>query len=115
MSLGRGEVPRVQKVAIVDYQSFITLNPEFTDASVAQVSAELAAAALVWDPAGLGNLNPVWGNLLDQGVRFLAAHRLALSPWGQAARLVAKDGTTTYETHLKKLIAIVGCAAGFSE
>lgn len=106
--MGRGEVPRVQKVAIVDYQSFIELNPEFADASVAQVSAELAAAAVLYT-------QDVWGALWDQGVRFLTAHRLALSPWGQAARLVAKDGSTTYETHLKKLIAIVGCASGFSE
>ena len=39
---------------------------------------------------------------------YLTAHRLTLSPWGQTARLAAKDGTTTYETHYKLLKRMVG-------
>lgn len=72
------------------------------------VQAELDAAALQIDTA-------IWGayatlptststmTKADDGQRYLAAHKLALSPFGQAARLVAKDGGTTYLTHYKKL------------
>ena len=41
----------------------------------------------------------VFGPLQDEASSYLAAHFLALSPYGQQARLVAKDGTTTYFTH----------------
>jgi hypothetical protein len=93
---------------MMDYNSFIALHPEFSKTGIAQVNGELTAAALLHPVA-------IWGTLADSGTRYLTAHRLALSPFGQAARLVnAKDGTTTYETHYKKLCTIVGCGSGFA-
>lgn len=89
------------------YQRFITLQPEFADTDVAQVNAELTAAAIEVSLVE-------WGDLADDGVRYITAHRLALSPFGQAARLVAKDGSTTYFTHYKRLVTIVGSASGFA-
>lgn len=41
----------------------------------------------------------VFGTLQDEASAYLAAHFLALSPYGQQARLVAKDGNTTYFLH----------------
>ena len=73
-----------------------SLQPEFKDTDVSQVNGELQAVIAELD-------STVWQGLLDSGVRYLTAHRLALSPYGQAARLVAKDGTTTYNTHFQRL------------
>lgn len=87
----------------MDYPTFITLQPEFADTDVTLVNAELTSAALLVD-------STVWGSLADTGIRYLTAHRLALSPFGQAARLVSKNGTTTYWTHYKTLQRTVGCA-----
>jgi hypothetical protein len=78
------------------YALFVTLQPEFRDTDVSQVNGELQAVIAELD-------STVWQGLLDSGVRYLTAHRLALSPYGQAARLVAKDGTTTYNTHFQRL------------
>ena len=41
----------------------------------------------------------VFGPLQDEASSYLAAHFLALSPYGQQARLVSKDGSTTYFMH----------------
>jgi Protein of unknown function (DUF4054) len=41
----------------------------------------------------------VFGPLQDEASAYLAAHFLALSPYGQQARLVSKDGSTTYFSH----------------
>lgn len=39
----------------------------------------------------------------ESGVRYLAAHKLALSPYGMTAKLATKDGDTTYLQHRKAL------------
>lgn len=88
----------------MDLPTFRSFHPEFVNVPDPLVTAELGAALLFLD-AG------VWGNKIDQGQRFRTAHQLALSPFGQAARMVAKDGSTTYETHYKRMIREV--ASGY--
>lgn len=86
------------------YAQFITQFPEFSAADAAQVGAMLAAALLEIDQS-------IWRAKADQGQAYLAAHKLALSPFGQGTRLVAKDGTTTYFKHYDMLRRQV--ASGF--
>lgn len=50
-----------------------------------------------------------WGTLADEGQLQLAAHLLASSPMGQAAKLVAKDGSTTYGKEYNRLVRLVAC------
>lgn len=84
----------------MDLATFRIQFPEFQFVDDSLVQAMLTAAALSVDV-------DVWGTKAGQGVGYLAAHKLALSPYGQAARLVAKDGSTTYETHYTDLVAQV--------
>lgn len=69
---------------------------EFTPQSDTLVETVLAEAALECDER-------IFGESLDHAVGLLAAHKLAVSPFGQSARLVAKDGSTTYEREFQKL------------
>lgn len=80
----------------VTFTSFRIQFPEFNNVDAALLTAHLNAALLEIDPV-------IWGAKADQGQMYLAAHKLALSPMGQSARLVSKDGVTTYLTHYKKL------------
>lgn len=84
--------------------TFLQQFPEFQAADAELVQAMLNAAQLEIDTS-------VWGPKADQGQGYLAAHKLALSPFGQNVRLVAKDGSTTYEKHYKELRGQV--ASGF--
>ncbi len=84
--------------------TFLTQFPEFRAADASLVLAMLNAAQLEIDVA-------VWRSKADQGQGFLAAHKLALSPFGQNTRLVAKDGSTTYWKHYTQIRAQV--ASGF--
>lgn len=72
--------------------SFVQEFPEFFNALEKYpglVDAKLAEATRRVAPK-------VWKEKTDDGVKYLAAHLLALSPYGQGARLVAKDGGTVY-------------------
>jgi hypothetical protein len=89
----------------MQYAQFITQFPEFQNSDAALVQAQLTAAALEQDPS-------IWGVLFDQGQAYLAAHKLALSPYGQNAQMVARDQVTTYLTHWERL-KIKACAPGF--
>jgi hypothetical protein len=84
--------------------AFVVQFPEFTNTGVALVEAMLAAAALEIDLE-------VWAEKATQGQYYLAAHKLALSPYGNNAEMVTKSGTTTYEAHYAKLVRQV--ASGF--
>lgn len=81
----------------MDLPTFRTQFPEFKGVSDSVVSAWLAAAALEIDIS-------LWGMKADQGQGLLTAHKLATSPFGQSARMVAKDGTTTYWFNYQKLV-----------
>ena len=83
---------------------FLARFPEFK--GTAKDSSDLIGAAL--NDAALVIDAGVWGNLAGQGHGYLTAHRLALSPFGQQARMIAKGGTTTYQAHYEALVKIVG-------
>lgn len=86
---------------------FLAQFPEFQAtndsgaAGVALIEAMLAAALLELDA-------DMWDALIDQGQGYLAAHKLAVSPWGNAAKLSNKDGTSTYGAHYNALLRLVG-------
>lgn len=83
------------------YADFIGSFPEFAGAPQALIQAKLDEAARNMDL-------PVWGALADDGISYLAAHKLATSPAGQNARLITKDGTSTYLLEYRRLCRIVG-------
>ncbi len=83
---------------------FIIQFPEFANTAEAQVESMLAAALLEIDA-------DVWCEKADQGQMYLAAHKMALSPYGNNAEMVAKDGTTTYGVHYASLVRQV--SSGF--
>lgn len=64
--------------------------PEFETAGDSFVQAALDSAALETDAKLLGGF-------YDEAHGLLAAHKLAMSPYGMNARLVNDDGKTTYE------------------
>ena len=77
--------------------------PEFQNAPEQLIQAKLDEAALEVDP-------DQWGTKTDSGVRYLTAHKLALSPWGTAARLAVNGPggfVTTYQTHYESLVSQV--------
>ena len=85
---------------------FLTRFPEFSKTDTTLVASALSDAAIVIDGA-------VWGQLAGQGHGYLTAHMLALSPFGQQARLVldGKKGAapaTTYYSHYDRLMRLVG-------
>ncbi|KKN75983.1 hypothetical protein LCGC14_0375400 [marine sediment metagenome] len=88
----------------VTVETFIESFPEFRSASVDVIKAKLAEAVLQVDAK-------VWEGKTDLGVKYTAAHLLALSPFGRQAKLVSKDGSTTYEQHRDDLMLQV--SSGF--
>lgn len=49
-----------------------------------------------------------WGGMADQGIAYLAAHKLAISPWGNSVRLSPGDGTSTYGHEYRRMVGLVG-------
>lgn len=81
--------------------TFRTSFPEFTGAPDAYVLAKLNEASRQIDAA-------IWGTKAIDGEGYLAAHLIALSPFGNKAKLTAVE-TTTYERHYRRLLGIVSC------
>lgn len=83
---------------------FKTQFPEFRSVPDPMLTAHLNAAALECS-------EEVWGTLLDQGIAYLAAHKMALSPYGNTAKLSNASGGSTYFTHYADLVRKVaqGC------
>lgn len=79
--------------------TFRTSFPEFVRAPDSLIAAKLAEATRQIDPA-------LWGDKFDDGVGYLAAHKLALSPFGNTAKLTPNT-TTTYEIHYRRLLGMV--------
>ncbi len=71
--------------------------PEFRSVPDPLLTATLAASALEHSAE-------VWGTLLDQGIAYLAAHKLALSPYGNTAKLAGANGSSTYYSHWGDLV-----------
>jgi len=94
----------------VDRAAFIVQFPEFAKTQATVVNAFLAAAELEID-------REVWAEKGDQGQAYLAAHKLALSPYGNAAQMVftkpkeGAHGDTSYGVHYDSLVMQV--ASGF--
>ena len=83
---------------------FLVEHPEFNSADLNLVQATLTAALLEIDPS-------VWRAKADQGQAYLTCMKLARSPFGQNARLVAKDGSTVYDLEYRRLVGQV--SSGF--
>lgn len=77
--------------------------PEFNGVSDALVTAMLGAANLEIDQYVWGAMNNN-ATKADQGHAYLTAHKLGTSPFGQNARMMNKDGTTTYWFNYLKLM-----------
>ena len=84
----------------VDIRSFLSRFPEFEPAGKPMVREGIAEATRGVDTG-------VWGAKTDDGIRWLAAHLLAITPWGQQARMVSKDGSTTYGVEHARLMRSV--------
>jgi hypothetical protein len=84
-------------------EQFLILCPEFND-----TDQELVRGVL-WQT--MNELDPdQWAGLLPNGHAMLTAHRLALSPAGQNARLMvqgAPGGSTTYWTQYTQMLLAV--------
>ncbi len=78
---------------MLDQTAFLAAYPEFGESSPALVAAKLAEAELQVDAAVCGAQTDIMHGLTT-------AHLLALSPFGQNARMVSKEGTTTYGERL---------------
>lgn len=89
---------------------FLAQFPEFARADTTLVDKMLAAALLEIDA-------DVWAAKADQGQGYLTAHKLALSPFGQAARMVINNvaktphGQTTFGVHYDTLVTQVALAS----
>jgi hypothetical protein len=85
----------------VNLATFLIRYPEFGDGRAA---TDLIEQAL--DQASRAVSGDVWGSQLGDGRGLYAAHKLAVSPWGQQARL--SDGfTSTYGKQFEKLQASI--------
>jgi hypothetical protein len=80
----------------VAYADFLARFPEFEPAPKAMVEAALSEARRNVDAE-------VFGDKTDDAIRWKAAHLLAISPFGQQARLISKDGSTTYGKYFWEL------------
>ena len=84
---------------VIDDGDFVDRFPEFVEAETAypgMITSCIASAQRRVDET-------VWGSTYQDGAMMLAAHLLAISPFGQNARLVAKDGSSTYLTEFERM------------
>lgn len=88
----------------LDPETFKASFPEFKSTADELIQAQLDRAARHCDAS-------VYLDKHEDAVLYRAAHLLALSPQGAAAKMVNKDGTTTYEKHFNEIRSEVG--AGF--
>lgn len=86
----------------LDTAAFLVHHPEFTSTPTATVQAKL-------DEAYRRTPAKVWGNLQDDGARYLAAHLLALLPNARDMRVGAKEDL--YHAERMRLVGVV--ASGF--
>jgi hypothetical protein len=96
---------------MADLPTFKAQFPEFVSQSSARdpfLQSFLNAAALEIDPV-------VWGNMTDQGIYYLAAHKLAISPSGNSAKLIPKTSgyqSTTYGQEWELMLSKVASGYG---
>lgn len=79
-------------------EQFLLVCPEFGDTDLQLVNATLIEAAAEIDPCTAGSMT----NNLH---KYLTAHKLAMSPMGQNARMLTPEGgTTTYLKHFNDIV-----------
>lgn len=76
--------------------TFLVRFPEFARADADLVEAKLEEAARRVDAS-------VWGAKADDGTYYLAAHLLAVSPFGMNARLASDRGSSTYLEEYRRM------------
>lgn len=90
---------------MIDVPTFLTLYPEFKDATPVLLNVMLTRAlqytnnVLIWG-TGTG-LNPGWK---QEGTFLHMARFLALSPFGRNAKLSDGRGRTNYDEDLRRLV-----------
>ena len=72
--------------------SFKIAFPEFSEVSDTLVDAKIGESQRELDSGA-------FGDIYDDAVSYLTAHKLAISPYGQQLQLVSDDGRTTYGDH----------------
>ncbi len=82
---------------IVEFKEFVRTDAALFDAKLAEAQRRTPA--------------DIWGDLRDDGVKYLVAHLVAQSPYARELKLVDKDGQTRYGMERKRLESIV--ATGF--
>lgn len=82
----------------MDLAAFRTRYPEFGNVPDALIEAVLAEALLELNET-------IFGDMLSTAQGFLAAHKLAVSPYGVGTKLVNKDGSTSYGVHFDAIVA----------
>jgi hypothetical protein len=75
--------------------------PEFRSTADELIQLQLDRAARHCDPEA-------YLTKYEDAVMYRAAHLLALSPQGAAAKMVNKDGTTSYQVHFDEIRREVG-------
>jgi hypothetical protein len=83
---------------------FVEEFAEFARAAPALVDAKLAEAYR-------RTPERIWGDLTDDGAKYLAAHLVAQSPYARELKLVDKDGQTRYGMQREHLAIVV--SSGF--
>lgn len=81
---------------------FLRTFPEFSEVDVDTIDQALTDAEDQIDPS-------VFGTTADRAHGLIAAGILARSPAGQAARLTAQDGVSTYDLELADLRIAAAC------
>jgi len=80
------------------------MHPEFKGAADAFIQAFLDEAASELDAE-------IFGDKYDAATRWLALHKMALSPMGMSAKLVDSKGNSTYNIHYESIARTV--SSGF--
>lgn len=90
---------------MIDLDAFRLRFPEFSSTPDELIESYLAQAERRIDAE-------TWGALEDDGHALLTAHLLVMSPYGQSARMTAKDqktATSTYGLEYERLVEQVSC------
>lgn len=92
-----GNAPYARNMTLAEFR---VRYPEFKNAGDTLVQAVLDETE--------GELDTeVWASKWDTGHGLLTAHRLALSPFGQTARMVDAQRSTTYKKHFDEIVVQV--------
>lgn len=75
------------------YAEFIVDFPEFSEVTKAYLEVKLAEAAVLLDELAFGEAD---NDLYNVAVGYMAAHLLAVSPFGKQLQLASDDGSSVY-------------------